>query len=149
MATGNEMGRRKFIKQVAGAAAGLGLTWKYNLGSAVGAMLAPNYVGKEDIEDRFFDDDMNTRLSLNEMERKYGVSGRDEIVGNVSMRVMREYNEGSALFSDSLEKKEGSPNAHGVVKPLHEKTHQTWYHYSADAITKKMYGVESDFVDVV
>lgn len=97
------------------------------------------------IEDEFFDENRNTRIGFDRLSAKYGVSGRDEVVGNVSMRIIGEVNKGSAVLSDTYEKKFRMVNDYATAEKIHNEKGLTWYHYDDDAITKKLSGIETDF----
>lgn len=101
------------------------------------------------IEEGFFDDEKNTRARFDRMSDKYGVPGRDAIVENISLRILDESNDGRAVYSDTYEKNFAFGNDYPSVKKRHEKEGLTWYHFNDDAITKKLSGVELDFIDII
>jgi hypothetical protein len=101
------------------------------------------------IEEEFFKDGVNTRLGFEKMLKMYDVTGRDEIVENISMRILTESNTGKAVYSDTYEKNHAYGNDYATAERAHQERNLTWYHFDDDDITKKLPGVESDFVDVI
>ena len=101
------------------------------------------------IEDKFFDARMNTSLGFAKLMEKYGESGRDDVTGDISMRILQESNDGLAVYSHSFTKRHEKTTDYDHARNIHEEKHLTWYHIGDDAITKKLYGVDSDFIDIV
>jgi hypothetical protein len=101
------------------------------------------------LEERFFDEERNTRVGFDRISDIYGVSGRDAIVEDISLRILGESNEGRAVYSDSYEKNFAFGNDYATAGNLHKEKGLPWYHFSDDDITRKLPGVESGFIDII
>ncbi len=147
MTAENAITRREFVKYIVGAAAVHGLG--KNIYNSAVDLFSPNDIGSmEDIEERFFDDKQNPSVSFEGMTKKYGDSGHDSIVENISMRALGEKNNRRAVYSTSYQKDGPFGKDYAAAKTAHEEDGQPWVHFGDREITRKLHGAEG-FIDII
>lgn len=116
-------------------------------------MTYPTQKQMDYLEGEFFSDERNTRISFDRVMDVYNLSDQSEIGGiieGVCTRLLSEYNAKKAVYSYPCKEDGEFIPEHGRdnVERAHGERGLTWYDITDGGITRKVPGLESDFIEI-